>query len=265
MPGIILSSIHVYPIKGCRGLAPAEWDVDELGLRHDRRWMIVSLTGEFVTQREEPRLALIRPALERDTLVLRAPGMPDLALPLVPAARDRVKVEVWDDVTEGVPLGPEAAHWLGRFLGALVRLVWMPDDVVRPTDPTYAEGYRVSFADGFGFLLISEASLDDLNRRLATPLPMNRFRPNLVVRGTEPFAEDGWRTLRVGDLELDVVKACDRCLVTTTDQETGERGKEPLRTLATFRQQDGKVLFGQNLVHRGTGRLAAGMGVEVVA
>jgi uncharacterized protein YcbX len=264
MPGIILSSLHVYPIKGCRGLAPTEWDVDELGLRHDRRWMIVSLTGEFVTQREEPRLALICPALERDTLVLRAPGMPDLALPLVPAARDRVKVEVWDDVTEGVPLGPEAAHWLGRFLGALVRLVWMPDDVVRPTDPTYAEGYRVSFADGFGFLLISEASLDDLNRRLATPLPMNRFRPNLVVRGTEPFAEDGWRTLRVGDLELDVVKACDRCLVTTTDQETGERGKEPLRTLATFRQQDGKVLFGQNLVHRGTGRLATGMAVEVV-
>jgi uncharacterized protein YcbX len=265
MPGVILSSLHVYPIKGCRGLAPAEWDVDEFGLRHDRRWMIVSLTGEYVTQREEPRLALICPALEHDKLVLRAPGMPDLALPLVPAARDRVEVEVSDELTEAVPLGHEAAHWLGRFLGALVRLVWMPDDVVRPTDPTYATGYRVSFADGFAFLLVSEASLADLNGRLAMPLPMNRFRPNLVVRGTEPFAEDGWRTLRVGALELDVVKPCGRCVVTTTDQDTGERGKEPLRTLASFRQQDGKVMFGQNLVHRGTGRLATGMAVEVVA
>jgi MOSC domain-containing protein len=265
MPGIILSSLHVYPIKGCRGLAPAEWDVDEFGLRHDRRWMIVSLTGEFVTQREEPRLALICPALERDKLVLRAPGMPDLALPLVPAARERVEVEVSDELTEAVPLGHEAAHWLGRFLGALVRLVWMPDDVVRSTDSTYAKGYRVSFADGFAFLLVSEASLADLNDRLATPLPMNRFRPNLVVRGTEPFAEDGWRTVRVGGLELDVVKPCARCVVTTTDQNTGERGKEPLRTLATFRQRDGKVMFGQNLVHRGTGRLATGMHVEVVA
>jgi MOSC domain-containing protein len=265
MPGVILSSLYVYPVKGCRGLAPAEWDVDEFGLRYDRRWMIVSLTGEFVTQREEPRLALIRPVLQRDSLVLRAPGMPDLALPLVPPAKDRVKVEVWDDATEGVPLGPEASQWLGRFLGALVRLVWMPDEVLRPTDPAYAVGYRVSFADAFGFLLISEASLADLNGRLETPLPMSRFRPNLVVRGTEPFAEDGWRTLRMGDLELDVVKSCSRCVVTTTDQETGERGKEPLRTLATFRQRGGKVMFGQNLVHRGTGRLAAGMRVEVVA
>lgn len=265
MADLFLSCLHVYPIKGCGGLAPAEWDVDEFGLRHDRRWMVVTLTGDFVTQREEPRLALVRPALECDALVLRAPGMPNLALPLVPATRERVKVEVWHDVTEGVPVAPEAARWLSRYLDSLVRLVWMPDDVLRPTDPAYAEGYRVSFADGFGFLLITEASLAELNRRLETPVPMNRFRPNLVVSGTEPFAEDGWRRLRVNGIALDVVKPCDRCVVTTTDQDTAERGKEPLRTLATFRLFDGKVLFGQNVVHRGTGRLAVGAAVEVVA
>jgi uncharacterized protein YcbX len=265
MPTITLASLYIYPVKACGSLSPVEWPVDAFGLRNDRRWMVVDLAGRLVTQREAPQLALVRPALETGGLVLRAPGMPELRLPLVPAARDRVRVEVWRDVVEAVPVSPDAAQWLSRYLGGLVRLVWMPDDVVRPTDPRYAEGYRVSFADGFGFLLISEASLADLNRRLATPLPMNRFRPNLVLSGTEPFAEDGWRELRVGGLALRVVKPCGRCVVTTTDQETGERGPEPLRTLATFRERDGNLMFGMNVVHRGTGRLAAGMPVEVVA
>ena len=260
-----LASLHIYPVKACGGLSPAEWPVDAFGLRNDRRWMVVDLAGRFVTQREAPRLALIRPALETGGLVLRAPGMPELRLPLVPAGRERVAVQVWRDATEAVPVSPEAAQWLSRYLGAPVRVVWMPDDVMRPTDPTYAEGYRVSFADGFGFLLVSEASLTDLNRRLDVPLPMNRFRPNLVVSGTEPFAEDGWRRIRIGGLELAVVKPCGRCVVTTTDQETAERGREPLRTLATFRERDGKLMFGMNVVHRGTGRLAMGMPVEVIA
>jgi uncharacterized protein YcbX len=265
MTDLRLSSLHVYPVKSCGGFSPPEWDVDQFGLRHDRRWMVVTLDGGFVTQREQPRLALVRPELTGDALVLRAPGMPELAVPLIPSGRERVKVQVWDDITEGVPVSPEAAQWLSRFLGQLVRLVWMPSDVIRPTDPAYALGHRVSFADGFGFLLISEASLSELNRRLERPVPMNRFRPNLVVSGSEPFAEDGWRELRLGPLELTVVKPCDRCVTTTTDQETAERGVEPLRTLATFRRQNGKVLFGQNLVHRGSGRLAAGSVVQVVA
>ncbi len=265
MDDLRLSSLHLYPIKSCGGLSPTEWDVDGFGLRHDRRWMVVDLTGDFVTQREEPRLALVRPALVDHSLVLRAPGMPELPLPLVPRTRERVKVQVWDDITEGVPVSPEAAQWLSRFLGRLVRLVWMPNDVVRETDPEYAVGHRVSFADGFGFLLISEASLTALNRRLEVSLPMNRFRPNLVVSGSEPFAEDRWRELRLGALELTVVKPCDRCVTTTTDQETAERGVEPLRTLATFRKPGGTVMFGQNLVHRGTGQLAVGMPVEVVS
>ena len=265
MTDLRLSSLHVYPVKSCGGFSPPEWDVDHFGLRHDRRWMVVTLDGDFVTQREQPRLALVRPELTGDALVLRAPGMSELAVPLIPSGRERVKVQVWDDITEGVPVSPEAAQWLSRFLGQVVRLVWMPGDVIRPTDPAYALGHRVSFADGFGFLLISEASLSELNRRLERPLPMNRFRPNLVVSGSEPFAEDGWRELRLATLELTVVKPCDRCVTTTTDQETAERGVEPLRTLATFRKRNGKVLFGQNLVHRGNGRIAAGSVVQVVS
>jgi len=265
MPDLRLASLHVYPIKSCGGLSPADWDVDDFGLRHDRRWMIVTPDGEFLTQREQPRLALVRPELRNGSLVLRAPGMPELALPLVPPARQRKKVHVWNDITEGVPVGPEAAQWLSRFLGELVQLVWMPNDVIRPTDPEYALGHRVSFADGFGFLLIGSASLAELNRRLEKPLPMNRFRPNLVVSGAEPFAEDDWRELRLAGLELTIVKPCARCVTTTTDQETAERGVEPLKTLATFRKRNGKVMFGQNLVHRGTGRLAVGAPVQVVS
>jgi uncharacterized protein YcbX len=260
-----LSSLHVYPVKSCGGLSPTEWEVDDFGLRYDRRWMVVTLDGDFVTQREQPRLALVRPVLTPEALVLHAPGMPELTVPLVPLARERVRVQVWDDITQGAPAGPDAAQWLSRFIGQPVRLVWMPNDVVRITDPAYAVGHRVSFADGFGFLLISEASLVELNRRLETPLPMNRFRPNLVVSGAEPFAEDGWRELRLGALELTVVKPCARCVTTTTDQETAERGVEPLRTLATFRKRNGKVMFGQNLVHRGRGRLAVGTPVHVVS
>jgi uncharacterized protein YcbX len=252
-------------VKSCGGFSPSEWEVDRFGLRYDRRWMVVDLAGQFITQREEPRLALIRPALVDHSLVLRAPNMPDLALPLTPPARERVPVQVWDDTTEGVLVGPEAAQWLSRFLGKLVRLLWMPDDIVRSTDPMYAAGYQVSFADGFGFLLISQASLDELNLRLETPLPMNRFRPNLVVSGAQPFAEDGWRDLRLGGLDLSVVKPCGRCVVTTTDQDTAERGVEPLRTLATFRRRDGQVMFGQNVVHRGIGRMVVGTPLEVLS
>ena len=265
MPDLRLASLHVYPIKSCGGLSPADWDVDDFGLRYDRRWMVVTPEGDFITQREQPRLALVRPELSDGSLVLRAPEMSEVALPLVPINRERMKVQVWGDITEGVPVSPEAARWLSRFLGEPVQLVWMPDDVIRQTDPDYALGHRVSYADGFGFLLIGEASLTELNRRLETPLPMNRFRPNLVVSGSEPFAEDQWRELRLGVLELTVVKPCARCVTTTTNQDTAERGVEPLRTLATFRKRNSQVMFGQNLVHRGTGRLAVGAPVQVVS
>jgi len=204
-----VTRIYIYPVKSAAGIVVAEAELDAFGLRLDRRWMVVDDAGRFLTQRQLPRMALIRVALEGGALRLTFP------------------------------------------------------DAVRPVDPRYARpGDRVAFADAFPVLLISEDSLEELNRRLAEPVPMNRFRPNLVVRAGEPHAEDGWRRIRIGEVEFDVVKPCARCAITLTDQATAERGKEPLRTLATYRTRNGKVLFGQNLIHRGRGAVRVGMAVE---
>jgi uncharacterized protein YcbX len=258
--------MHVYAIKSCGGTAVEEWEVDERGLRHDRRWMLVDETGRFLSQRRHPRMALIVVRMEADHLVVSAPEMPPLQVPFALPENEPLLAGVWDDLVETLPVGEEADRWFGEFLGVRCRLVHLPDESVREVDPDYGRaGDRVGLADGFPFLLISEGSLDDLNARLEHSLPMNRFRPNLVVAGCEPFAEDGWRRVRIGALSLRVVKPCARCAITTVDQESAARGKEPLRTLATFRKRGTKVLFGQNLVHDETGVLRVGDQVEVVS
>ena len=259
-----LSALTIYPIKAAAGIPLAESEVDRFGLRYDRRWMVVDDTGEFLSQRSHPRLALVVPSIVNGNLLVDAPGMPTLKLPLHPSSSVTTRVAVWDDVCSATWVGEHAATWFSEFLDCPCSLVHMADDVVRPADPTRApEGSSVSFADGFPFLLISEESLADLNRRLAQPLPMNRFRPNLVVAGGAPYAEDGWTDFEIAGVRLRVVKPCGRCVVTTTDQATGERGKEPLRTLATYRKRDGEVFFGQNVVHENQGRLSRGDPVRV--
>ena len=254
-----LSSLHVYPIKAAAGRSVQEWEVDSFGLRYDRRWMVVDRLGRFITQRTSPRLALIQPAIEGDILRVTMPGMPALELALDPVPSVTTGVKVWRDTCDAVWTGERPAAWFTEALGTPCSLVHMPGDSVRPADPAYAPpGVRVSFADAFPFLLISEESLEDLNRRLPAPIPMNRFRPNLVIQGDAPYVEDSLRGFRLGEIEFRVVKPCDRCVVTTTDQETTERGVEPLRTLATYRKVGGEVRFGQNVVHLGTGRLSVG-------
>jgi uncharacterized protein len=254
-----LTGLHVYPIKSAGGLAPAVWDVDSFGLQHDRRWMVVDSSGGMLSQRSHPRLALVRPSLGGRTLRVEAPGLPALEIPSQPSSSVRTTVTVWGDACSAVWTGERAAAWFSDLLETDCSLVYMPESTLRPADPDYAPGgYRVSFADGFPFLLISEESLADLNRRLATPLPMNRLRPNLVIAGGEPYEEDRLQAVRIGDIRFRVVKPCDRCVVTTTDQATGERGPEPLRTLATYRRWNGKVFFGQNVLHEGRGWLRVG-------
>jgi uncharacterized protein len=256
---LLLTGLTIYPIKGARGISLAESEVDEFGLRFDRRWMVVDRHGDFLTQRSHPQLCLVVPTLTERSLRVDAPGMPPLELPLSPADVVSTRVTVWEDSCEATWAGEKAAYWFSTYLGLECSLVHMPAGVVRPADSTYAPpGVRVSFADAFPFLLLSEESLSDLNRRLAEPLPMNRFRPNLVVAGGEPYAEDGWNGFQLGGMNLRAVKPCSRCLVTTTDQSTGRRDQEPLRTLATYRNFGGKVMFGQNVVHEGTGRFRIG-------
>lgn len=260
-----LTEITVYPLKSARGIALEMADLDDFGIRHDRRWMVTDDDGRMVTQREEPRLARIVPRFEADRLVLTVPGLEPIALPLDGGDGPRIGTSIWSDRVDGAIVQEDATEWISTYLGAPRRIVYMPDTAFRPVDPRYSPARRrVSFADGFPFLLISAEALDELNARLETPLPMDRFRPNLVVRGAGAHAEDGWRRVLIGDVAFDVVKPCARCVITTTDQETLARTKEPLRTLATYRKRGGKVLFGQNLIHAGTGTLRLGDAVAVL-
>lgn len=265
MSDIRLSGLNVYPIKSCAGIPLDSARADERGIRLDRRWMVVDEAGRFVTQRTAPRLALVGVSFDAAGLNVEAPGMPSLEVPLTPEDGERAPAAVWGDVVECARVSEEADRWFGEFLRGRYRLVYLPDDSVRPVDPGYGRPEdRVGLADGFPFLLVSEASLEDLNGRLESPVPMDRFRPNLVVRGCEPFAEDGWRRVRVGEVEFRVVKPCARCKITTLDQATAATGKEPLRTLARFRKSGSQVLFGQNLIPDNTGVLRVGDAVEVL-
>jgi uncharacterized protein YcbX len=256
---IRVAELYVYPVKACRGMRVSSARVVERGFAGDRRWMIVDAEGRFVTQRTERRLALVGAVLEADeTLELSAPGAGAVRLPAAYGAGVRREVHVWSDVGTAVA-HPEGSAWISAVLGAPHTLVYMPDDERRRVNPERARPNDiVGFADAYPFLLISEASLVALNARLPAPITMQRFRPNIVVSGCEPFAEDAWATLTIGSLGFRGVKRCDRCVVTTVDPETAQAGVEPLRTLATFRREDGKVWFGMNLIHDGPGTLNIG-------
>jgi uncharacterized protein YcbX len=256
---ILLSELNIYPIKSAKGVPLTSARVVERGLEHDRRWMVVDDGNRFLTQRTHPRMALMEVQVRSHHLAVSAPGMEELAVPFELKNPELLQVQVWDDLVEAESVGSDASAWLSRFLGIPCKLVHMPDHSARSVNPRYAEGrVPVSFADAFPFLLISESSLSDLNARLEQPVPMNRFRPSLVVKGCRPFEEDEWNEFQIGPVTFTIAKPCSRCTVPTVDQSTGIRGKEPIRTLETFRSREGKVLFGQNVVHRGSGVLAVG-------
>jgi uncharacterized protein YcbX len=226
--------------------------------------MVVDDQGRFLTQRQLPQMALLSAALDSGQLILSAAGGSRLSVRSA-AEGEPLSVQIWGDRVSAVAPDPAADAWLSEQLGRPCRLVCQPDNGVRRVDPAYAVADdQVGFADGFPFLLISQASLDDLNARLEHPVAMRRFRPNLVVSGCEPFEEDRWRRIRIGGIGFRVVKPCSRCPIPTIDPDTGERGAEPLRTLMGYRQRDNKVYFGQNLIHDGTGELAEGMAVEIL-
>ncbi|MBD1805401.1 MOSC domain-containing protein [Microcoleus sp. FACHB-SPT15] len=264
MAQIKLSGIYIYPIKSARGISLETAQVENRGFQYDRRWMLVDETGKFMTQRKFPRMALIGVRLEGNQLIVEAPNHGSIAIPTSLDSGDTIFVQVWNDVCEAISLTAEVNQWFSEFLGTSCQLVFMPERSHRLVSSHYSmQNELVSFADAFPFLLTSEASLQDLNERLDEPVPMNRFRPNLVVSGCEAFAEDTWRQIRIGSILFHVVKGCDRCVVTTIDQTQGIRGKEPLVTLAKYRLWDRKVWFGQNLVPSQLGTLEVGDSVEI--
>jgi uncharacterized protein YcbX len=249
---ITIASLHIYPLKSCRGIELSEARLTDAGLEHDREWMIVTPDQRFVTQREVPRLALIDAQPCVDGLRLAAPGVDELNLPSN-ALGGAAPVAIWRDRVSAIDEGEAAARWLTDFAGRPLRLVRFDPASRRPSDPAWTHGTTAysRFSDGFALLAISQASLDDLNRRLPAPLPMNRFRPNLVLDGLPPYGEDGLQDLVAGSIRLRRVKPCTRCAITTTDQATGRLdGSEPLATLKTYRWDPALrgVAFGQNLI-----------------
>ena len=262
----LLSTLTYYPIKACRGFDLLESRVERMGLADDRRMMAVTPQGEFLTQREYPRLALITPALKNDCVTLSAPNFDTLQF-VVQKAGPPIPVNIWKSKgVHAIDQGDEAAGWFSDWLGASVRLVYMDPTFKRKLNPDYAISAddHTGFADGYPILIISEASLQDLNSRLDAALPMNRFRPNIVVKDCEAFAEDKWKRIRIGDVEMALVKPCPRCEVTTIDKETLEQSKEPLKTLGGYRKQKGGAMFGMNVIPLTEGNIKIGMTVEIL-
>jgi hypothetical protein len=257
-------SLHIHPVKSCRGLSVPTAEVVDRGLALDRRWMVVDERGHFVTQRELPALARVACRLEDEALVLSMHGASEMALPPALARGPRRKTWVWSFEGDAV-VHRAGSAWFSAALGLPLELVYMPDDVKRPVNPVRAKpGDVVSFADGYPLLLVSQASVEDLNARLDEPIGVERFRPNVVIEGFPPFAEDAFGRLTIGEVVFRNVKPCDRCSIPQVDPATGKRGVEPARTLATYRKRDGKIYFGINLVHEGRGRIGVGDAVKLV-
>jgi uncharacterized protein len=271
-PSARLASIHIYPLKAARGVALDESPVEPWGLAGDRRWLVVDKAGRFVSQREEPVMA--RVTVRHDgpgLLTVSASGHPALlvAAPSAESGAEMLRVSVWRSTVMAAAAGPSADSWFSVLLGRAVRMVYLDDPTRRGVDPEYgAAGDVVSFADGYPLLLTNAASLDELGRWLAedgdVPVPMNRFRPNVVVAGFAPWAEDGWKRIRIGAVSFRVVKPCGRCVVTTTDQATGETGPQPLAMLGRRRRIGQKLVFGQNMIPDAPGLIRVGDPVRIL-
>jgi uncharacterized protein YcbX len=268
MQGAYLAEIAIYPVKSLAGDAHPTATVQPWGLLGDRRWMVTDPAYRFLTQREHPRMGLLHASLEAGALTLTAPGQPPVTLragePGAPC-----QVRIWRDTVAAEDQGEIPAAWLTAAFGQPCRLVHLADTGARKLRAAYAQHHHeaVSFADGFPLLLTAESSLADLNARLAHPIPMARFRPNLVIANTPAWAEDSWRRIRIGRTFFRVAKPCDRCIITTLDPHTATQpdGDEPLRTLATFRRDvSGGLMFGQNLVPERCGEIKVGEAVEVL-
>ena len=248
------------------GIRVSKTRVTDRGFEYDRRWMLVDHNNLFISQREINQMALMKlEVTDNGIKVNYPPKNSSFTIPFQPLTNEFADVTIWDDTCPGQFVSKEADDWFSNMLESPCRLVYMPDEIERITDQKYAfDDSIVSFADAYPFLLIGQTSLDDLNTRLNDPLPMNRFRPNIVFTGGEPFEEDAMHTFTIGNITFHGVKLCARCIMTTIDQDTIARGKEPLKTLAKYRFKNNKILFGQNLIHTGTGEITVGDQLEVL-
>jgi uncharacterized protein YcbX len=262
-----VSQLFIYPIKSLGGIALDTAQLTDRGLQHDRRWMLIDEHNRFLSQREHAQMALFKIELETDGLkVTYTTDGSHINIPFKPLKQDLLDVTIWDDTCTGQLVSDVVDAWFTVKLGIPARMVYMPDETHRATDPRYTtQGTIASFADAYPALLIGQASLDDLNNRLAEPLPMNRFRPNIVFEGGEPYSEDLMDHIQINGIDMYGVKLCARCIMTTIDQQTAIKYKEPLKTLAGYRRKGNKILFGQNLAFNSTGVLNIGDEINVLS
>lgn len=271
---LILSEINIYPIKSLGGVSLNESAVEKEGLRFDRRMMLVDDKGKFLSQREFPQMATLKTALAQDGINVETKTGEKIFVPFADAAGEKTRVSVWASKSIKAEIFDEKTNqFFSDVLQSNCRLVRMTGETKRIVSPFYAvRKYEdtLSFADGYPLLLIGESSLTDLNSRLENAVPMNRFRPNIVIKNAEPFAEDNWKKIRIGDCVFHIVKPCARCVMTTINQETGiSEGKEPLKTLAKYRLVkrggESKINFGQNLIPENVGTsIKIGDSVEIL-
>jgi uncharacterized protein YcbX len=244
-----LSQIWIYPVKSLGGISLDFAKVMPKGLQYDRRWMLVDSTGMFLTQRQFPMLSKFKTSIDSDNLIIQHDGDR-----LVVGLHDKgemtlAKSQIWDDIVTTQEVSAHHSNWFSERIGIDCKLVFFPEENPRAVDPKYkVNDDHTSLSDAYPLLIIGQASLDDLNQRLPKPVPINRFRPNFVFTGGEPFEEDNWRNFKIGSNQFVGVKPCSRCTMTTVDHETGERGTEPLKTLSTYRTRNNKVYFGQNAI-----------------
>ena len=261
-----LSEIFIYPIKSLGGISVDSALVEERGLKYDRRFLLVDENNLFMTQRDFAEMALLILSFgENEFKVLNTKDGSHILLPFKSDSKEIISVKIWDDVCNAVQVNKILDNWFSTVINKKCSLVYMPDDEKRIVEKKYInEDHIVSFADAYPFLIIGESSLDDLNSRLETPLPMNRFRPNFVFTGGNPYEEDNWKDFKIGDVKFKAVKPCARCVITTTDQATAIRNEEPLKTLSNYRKINNKVMFGMNVICNKTGRLSINENIILV-
>lgn len=260
MSNLVLSEIWIYPIKSLGGFQIESSIIEKRGLQYDRRWMLVDENGQFLTQRKHRKMALLQVKLVENGLQVthKTEAIPSLFIPFDNEPLEYLKVQVWNDECDAYTINNDINHWFSKVLDINCKLVYMPNDSLRQVDLKYAsEGDITSFSDAYPILIIGQSALDNLNQKLEKPIPMNRFRPNLVFTGGKPNEEDNWKKFTIGKATFLGMKPCTRCIMTTINQENGKSGSEPLKTMATYRKIGNKILFGQCLIAAAVGKTIA--------
>jgi len=262
-----VSQLFIYPIKSLGGIELSSAEVDIRGLKNDRRWMLVDNNNQFMTQRENHAMALLKTAILNDRILISNKHKPDerIHIPVAITNSKKIRVRVWNDDCDVLEADASINNWFTHQLEQECKLVYMPEDSLRVVDTNYASGEEItSFTDGYPILLLGQASLDDLNSRLEEKLPINRFRPNIVFSGGKPYEEDEMEQFIINGINFFGVKLCARCPIPTIDQESAVKNKEPLKTFSTYRQLNNKIYFGQNLLHKGKGIIHVNDSIEVL-